>query len=203
MNTMTLKEKILEYITKLPGSTDTELEKEFNVRHQVVNIACREMQKAGLLIRVKNPEKNGLIGNYPAGMVLLEKEASKEPEREPLQEEDIKNILTQKLMSEGWFVKTAWGHTPGVDIDARRDKERWLIEIKGPGSRQPMRVNYFLSILGEMLQRMDDPNARYTIALPDMEQYRRLWERLPKLAKERTTIDIIFVDPDGGIVEMQ
>lgn len=36
---------------------------------------------------------------------------------------------------------------------------------------------------------MNDSEARYSIALPDLEQFRRLWERLPKLAKERTTID--------------
>ena len=107
--------------------------------------------------------------------------------------------LRCKLGSAGWRVETAWGHAPGVDIDARRGKERWLIEIKGPGSRQPMRVNYFLSILGETLQRMDDPAARYSIALPDMAQYRGLWERLPALAKERTAIDILFVDADGNI----
>ena len=70
---------------------------------------------------------------------------------------------------------------------------------EGPGSRQPMRVNYFLGILGETLQRMNDPNARYTIALPDLEQYRKLWNKLPQLAKERTTIDMILVDPDGHI----
>jgi len=62
-----------------------------------------------------------------------------------------------------------------------------------------MRINYFLSMLGETLQRMDDPAARYSIALPDMAQYRSLWERLPALAKERTTIDILFVDADGNI----
>ena len=92
-----------------------------------------------------------------------------------------------------------WEH--GVDIKVRnKDYSRyWIIEVKGPGSRQAMRVNYFIAILGETLQRMTDSNARYSIALPDLEQFRRLWERLPQLAKERTTIDVIFVDEDGNI----
>jgi hypothetical protein len=64
-----------------------------------------------------------------------------------------------------------------------------------------MRVNYFLAILGETLQRMSDSNAKYSIALPDMKQYRGLWERLPKLAKERTGISILFVKEDGIIEE--
>lgn len=202
---MTLKEKIFEYIRDHPGATDTELEKYLNVRHQAVNQECRSMERAGMLSRVKNPDKNGLIGNYPTGAVIPEKKEYEHQmsEADSLQEEDIKHILTKKLTTDGWDVRTAWGHTPGVDIDARRNGERWLIEIKGPGSRQPMRVNYFLSILGETLQRMDDPNARYTIALPDIAQYRGLWQRLPALAKKRTTIDIMFVQPDGSIEELK
>lgn len=89
----------------------------------------------------------------------------------------------------------------GKVTDARKDGKRWLIEVKGPGSRQPMRVNYFLGILGEALQRMNDPNARYLIALPDMDQYRRLWNRLPQLAKERATIDLLLINSDGNIHE--
>jgi len=62
-----------------------------------------------------------------------------------------------------------------------------------------MRVNYFLSILGEILQRMDDPEAKYSIALPDIKQFRLLWERFPSLAKKRTGISILFVDSNGKI----
>ena len=199
---MTVKQKIMARVALYPGTTDTELENFLGVRHQAVNQACRQLEQAGLLTRRANPEKNNNIGNYPSGAAVPESEpptAKQAAEGEPLQEEDIKHVLTNWLSDQGWRVETAWGHAPGVDIDARRGKERWLIEIKGPGSRQPMRVNYFLSILGETLQRMDDPVARYSIALPDMAQYRGLWERLPALAKERTAIDILFVDADGNI----
>jgi hypothetical protein len=61
-----------------------------------------------------------------------------------------------------------------------------------------MRINYFLSILGELLQRMDDPEAEYSIALPDMKQFRGLWQRLPKLAKSRTKISALFISQSGG-----
>jgi hypothetical protein len=64
-----------------------------------------------------------------------------------------------------------------------------------------MRVNYFLAILGEILQRMSDPEAKYSIALPDLGQFRNLWARLPELAKSRTGITILFVNADGDIEE--
>ena len=119
--------------------------------------------------------------------------------KEPLQEDDIKHILNEYLIKNGWETKVALGHQQGIDIEAVKDNKRWIIEVKGSGSRQPMRVNYFISILGETLQRMNDSEARYSIALPDLEQFRRLWERLPQLAKERTTIDLILVDDNGNI----
>ncbi len=62
-----------------------------------------------------------------------------------------------------------------------------------------MRVNYFTGILGETLQRMDDCKARYFIAFPDLEKYRKLWDKLSTLAKKRTTIDLILVDENGNI----
>ena len=117
----------------------------------------------------------------------------------PLQEDEIKRVLDDYLTTNGWEVTVAWGHAPGVDISATKDNQRWFIEVKGPGSRSQMRGNYFLSILGETLQRMSDQNARYSIALPDLEQYRRLWENLPILAKQRTTIDLLLIAPDKTI----
>jgi len=62
-----------------------------------------------------------------------------------------------------------------------------------------MRVNYFIGILGETLQRMSDPAARYTIAFPGLTQYRRLWAQLAELAKSRTGITIIFVSNAGHV----
>jgi hypothetical protein len=74
-----------------------------------------------------------------------------------------------------------------------------VIEVKGIGSRPQMRVNFFLGVLAELLQRMDDPHAAYSVAFPDVAQYRGLWNRLPALAKQRTSITAIFVSENGTI----
>ena len=89
-----------------------------------------------------------------------------------------------------------------MDVVANRGRKRWVIEVKGIGSRSAMRVNYFIGILGETLQRMEDPTARYSIALPDISQFRGLWERLPYLAKKRTGITALFVDAQGNVREI-
>jgi hypothetical protein len=121
-----------------------------------------------------------------------------------LTEDKIKTAVKEWLKADNWTVKTAMGKAHGIDVDAtKKSGERWIIEVKGPGSRAPMRVNYFISILGETLQRMNDPQARYSICFPRLQQYERLWSRLPDLAKERTGISIIFVSPDGTIQELR
>ena len=95
------------------------------------------------------------------------------------------------------------GGAHGIDIDAKRGKERWIIEVKGIGSRPQMRGNYFIAMLGETLQRMDDSKARYSIAVPDVQQFRNLWVRLPLLAKQRTNISAIFASYDGTVDEVR
>jgi hypothetical protein len=116
-----------------------------------------------------------------------------------LTEDEVKEAIARWLRSDGWMVAVHPGKEHGVDIEACRAGEPWRIEVKGPGSRGAMRVNYFLSALGEILQRMDDPAARHSIAFPDMEQFRSLWERLPPLARERASITALFVRADGTI----
>jgi len=196
---MTVKEEIMEAITQFPGMTDTELEKRYKRSHQTINIACRELASKGFLIRQPNPDKNGNIGNYPTDKAPDIKSTIEPVAGDELDEDAVKACIKDWLETQGWSVKVAWGKNHGVDIEAVKENERWLIEAKGPGSRQAMRHNYFIGILGETLQRMDCENTKYSIAFPDMPVYRGLWDRLPSLAKRRTGIDMILVSKDKTV----
>ena len=198
-----LPEEILEAVTKWPGMTDREMTNQLRGRsapQQPINQAARALDAKGQLLRKKRDD--GLIGNYLGDaivQVMAPKPGTKNHDVEALSEDEIKKVIDDGLKADGWITDVAWGRAPGIDIDAKRGNDRWIIEVKGPGSRSPMRVNYFLGILGETLQRMDDPNAKYTIALPDLNQYRGLWDRLPALAKSRTKISIMLVSLAGDI----
>lgn len=120
-----------------------------------------------------------------------------------LSEDHVKTLLCEHLKREGWHVQAAMGKSRGIDIEARRSSKRWIIEAKGSGSLNPMRVNYFLAVLGETLQRMDNPETKYSIALPDLPQFRGLWSRLPRLAKERTKISCLLVRENGEFDEIR
>lgn len=204
----TLKEQVVDLLKRSPGLTDREITnvlKGASAPQQPVNIACRELATKGVIDRRKRHD--GLIGNSlldksrmatrPQTIVRSQRQ---EISADGLSEDEVKSFLEKWLEDNGWQVEIAWGKARGVDIHARKDRQNWFIEVKGCGSRQPMRVNYFLAILGETLQRMSDPDAKYSIALADMPQFHGLWERLPMLAKERTKITALFVDRNGEVL---
>lgn len=207
---VSLKERIITYLQDKDGLTDREIA---NVvlgatePQQAVNQVCRTLEGKGILKRMNR--KDGLIGNYLVTEGLLaesspEKQAEHAEESSSVFKEDnLKQIMKEYLHAEGWETQIAWGRTPGIDMNAIRGNERWIIEVKGLGSSNPMNVNYFLGVLAETLQRMEDPNAKYSIVLPDVKQFRNLWNRLPLLAKKRTGITAIFIDELGSIDESQ
>jgi len=49
---------------------------------------------------------------------------------------------------------------------------------------------------------MDSPNSKYSIAIPDSLQHRRLWkENVPSYAKELTGITAFFINQELEIRE--
>jgi hypothetical protein len=203
----TLKEKVLALVRQTPGLTDREITDHLlgsGAPQQGVNQIARAL--AGQRLVVRRLRQDGKLGNYPD-------EASQQASHpvqgslsaggiDPLSEDDVKRNLQAWLEGIGWKVTVIWGRGQGIDIEALQPGRRWIIEAKGRGSLDAMRVNYFLGVLGELLQRMSDPEAKYSIALPDLPQFRRLWERLPVLAKQRTGISALFVSDSGRVEEV-
>lgn len=110
------------------------------------------------------------------------------------------------MEADGWQVDLRRGRVHGIDIDARRGDERMVIEAKGEGSGDAMRVNYFLGALGELLQRMDSPDARYGLAISAHRQFVGLIVRLPFWVRTHLNLHFMLVRPvsshqfDVGIV---
>lgn len=211
--TVTLAGQVLDLLGGTPGLTDREITNTLRGKsapQQPINITARQLAKRGLLFRRKR--EDGLIGNYlpdtsgsphQAAPLSISHRDHHVTHEDVFAEDRLKAVLEQWLAADGWSTEIAWAKQRGVDIHARRSEERWLIEVKGIGSRPEMRVNYFIGILGETLQRMDDPAAKYSIALPDVPQFRNLWKRLPQLAKKRTGISVLFVSAEGKVIELE
>lgn len=201
---MTLAERILARLRETPGASDRELADVLlgkGVHQSPVNTAARMLERSARIER--RTRNDGILGNFLRDhgheVTPTEGHAAITAAEECLSEDGLKASLEHWLSADGWVSSIAWKKVRGIDIEARRGTERWVIEVKGHGSLNAMRVNYFLAILGETLQRMDDPEARYSIALPDVQQFRRLWVRLPALAKQRTKISALFVSETGQV----
>jgi hypothetical protein len=202
-----LAQRVLLLVQEQPGLSDreiTDLLVGVGAPQQAVNQACRALQARGRIER--RLREDGKFGNSLTGRGAVDAVPVRGPKTvaDGMSEDDVKRALEVWLKSNGWErVDIAWGKSRGTDIVARRGGREWIIEAKGCGSLNPMRVNYFLAILGELLQRMEAPDAKYSIALPDLPQFRRLWSRLPALAKSRTTISALFVNAEGSVAEEQ
>ncbi len=124
----------------------------------------------------------------------------------PNTEDEVKEAVRAHLTARGLDVAVAWGRVRGIDIDARHpDGRRYVIEAKAEvGKNGPQQVNYFLGMLGELVQHMDDAQASYGIALPDNRQHQSLVDRLPALAKERLRLAVFWISREGDelIVEV-
>jgi hypothetical protein len=193
--------RLLEYN---PGLSDKEIAHIVKARTespQYINQKCRYLESEGILRRKKR--EDGLIGNWLTENGLLQSitRHALDGDAGSFPEKKIKKYLESYLASQGWEAKVAWGFTHGVDIEARRGLQKWIIEVKGAEPLNPLPVNIFVSVLGEVLQRMDDPDCKYSVAIPDLEQFRRLWERLPLLSRQRTGITVLLVSLTGEVME--
>jgi len=203
-----MKERIIELLREGGGLSDREITDTLikkGASQQHINQICRDLENQGIIVRAKldGRIKNYLANHSPDSIEEAHEKKSRTKDDLSLSEDVLKKHLKNWLIQNGWEVQVAWGHSQGIDICAIQDNKRWVIEVKGEGSRRPMRVNYFLAILGETLQRMTDSVSDYSIALPDLQQFRNLWERFPALAKQRTGISILFVDRNGGITHQK
>ena len=117
------------------------------------------------------------------------------------------DLVIQRLKSSlekgGWRCVVKLGHEHGIDIEATIDSQRWVIEVKGYTTRYEQNRSYFLYVLGDLLMKMQDPDSKYSVGLPDVPQYRSTWHRLPSTAKERSQITCLFVSETGDIEQVK
>ena len=203
----TLKESILALVRSSPGLTDREIANRLLGSRAAlarVNQPARSLAAEGLIAR--RCRYDGKIGNHAAEVSQGESSPAAGGESievvDPLSEGEVKRKLQAWLDGSGWNVVVTWGRSQGINIDARQSGRRWVIEAKGRGSLNPRRANYFLEVLGELLQLMRDSEAKYSVALPDLPKFRRLWNRVPDLAKRRTGISALFVNYSGRVREV-
>jgi hypothetical protein len=175
------------------GLDDDQLAVRLGVVRQQINQVARQLAAEGHIRRATG--RTGKIVNTLSDTRLpaLPSEVPAAPSSTLLTEDEVKLAMHTYLEAQGYSVTVMWGRARGVDIDAIAPNARVLIEAKGDAPTPQMQGNYFLGALGELVQRMADPDAQYGLALPDNRRYRGLAERLPDLVVRRLRLRFYFV----------
>jgi len=193
---MSLADNILNLLHTEGPQTDGQIATTLRVLHQQVNQVCRGLADQKRILRETGGD--GLILNRLPGQSAPPRVAPRKVQNQGLLSEDeIKRAVKDHLEEQGYSVQVMWGRSHGIDIEATGQNGRMVIEAKGQVASQQQQTNYFIGALGELIQRMSDPQARYALALPDEPRCRGLASRLPSLARERLNLSILYVRREG------
>ena len=101
---------------------------------------------------------------------------------------------------EDYFRKLGYIVDTSTDIDLvcrhPQTNERWQIEAKGKTSSCGLD---FRTCLGQLVQRINDGETRYGIALPDIPQFRAQIQATSEWAVARLGISWFLVSQDGAV----
>lgn len=195
----TIAQRIIAALRDHGPKDDDELAAIIHVRRQSINSVARTLERKGLLIRTIGERKtvNTLASGADVERLL---KPSPEAAAGPLMgEEAVKRAVYDFLCAQGYQGRMVALREHGADIDMSGPGGRIIVEAKGEAPPGAQQVNYFLHALGELVQRMHDPEATYAIALPDNKQFRGLVSSLPAHARERLQLTIFFVGGDGVV----
>jgi hypothetical protein len=75
-------------------------------------------------------------------------------------------------------------------------KERWIVEAKGETTAIGLDFN---TGLGQLLGRMDDPSAKYAMALPKTKKFIAQCDKISTRVRDALNLHWILVDSRGAI----
>jgi hypothetical protein len=115
-----------------------------------------------------------------------------------LREPAVKQAVAEFLRTNGYTVTVGKERERGPDIRATKEGINLIIEAKGEGSRSEMFNNYFLNVLGEILQRRSMHATDYGIALPAHAKFARLIDELDDgFVRYHLRLNFYLVHKDG------
>ena len=106
---------------------------------------------------------------------------------------DLSEICTNWLLDRGWDVSVINGK-----LVASKENEKWVIDIHGMkrGRKQSLPAK-----MNDILKQMEDGNTRYSMAMNDSLSYRRQWNQIPHVVKEKLNVSVLLADKKGNVVE--
>ena len=106
----------------------------------------------------------------------------------------IQNTLESYFDKKGFIVESIpYTDYAGIHMETG---EKWRIEAKGFTSNVGLD---FRTGLGQLIQRMDDPNANYGIAIPNIPSYIRQVEQIRPWVRKKFELHVLVVSEEGDV----
>lgn len=101
---------------------------------------------------------------------------------------------------EEYFIQLGYFVIPEKPIDLkcvhRANNETWIIEVKGITTQIGLD---FKTCLGQLLMRMDNPEYKYAIAMPDIISYHQQINKVPKAVLKQLNLHWLLISQDGMV----
>jgi hypothetical protein len=215
---MTVADDVIRSLRGQPaGLTDAELAAALGKGRRHINKTCHVMADQWLTTR--EDILRGIV-NKAAGQKshpVATSRPAKRTDQDWAWEGNVQSRLVTHLVAHGWSivqVADTARQERGIDIDAKRDGQRLLIEVKGwpsttyargerAGQLKPARPNtqathWFAEAFTTLIRRGAEPDTRLAIGLPDMPRYRALLGEAA-WALQPLDITVYLVTADGTV----
>lgn len=108
--------------------------------------------------------------------------------------EDLNNILKSWLDENGYTYSEAKN-----ELIAQNEDRTWIINVQGikRGRKQTLPNK-----ISELIMKIEDRDAYYSIAFNDTNLTRRQWNEISKVVKEQLKLSVLLADKQGNIYEI-
>jgi hypothetical protein len=195
-------DRVLAYLAAHPeGQDDDQIGEALHIDRHQINAICRGLAEADAIRRGK-PATGGKVLNQPAPQRGTEAPAvhntfSPPPAIVPTPSVTIPSVtITGPLvwLSDSHAMQLfAYDGTANLTEDAVKAAVKHVLE--SDGWRTEVHFGHINGALGELLRRMNAPDARYGLALPAHRRFTGLVRLLPLWIRQRLDLWFFFVRP--------
>ena len=139
--------------------------------------------------------------------VMMEKKQRGRPKKYETEEDRPsyqRNWKTEKLID----LLSKWVIEQGCSIQEKEEDkifatqqngDKWILQVYGV---RRGRKSTLVHKINNIFYGLEEENAHYSLVLNDMEVYRKQWEEIPQLIKDKLSISIIVAGKDGSIEKL-
>ena len=139
--------------------------------------------------------------------VMMEKKQRGRPKKYETEEDRPsyqKNWKTEKLID----LLSAWVLEQGCNIQEKEEDkiyatyqngDKWILQIYGV---RRGRKSTLVHKINNIFYNLEEEKAHYSLVLNDTDTYRKQWEEIPQIIKQKLNISIIVAGKDGSIEKL-